>query len=49
MMQEKDINDMILNGFSSDEIKDIIDNNTYVNLRAKFEFTQLEKDLRSYE
>lgn len=43
MMQEKDINDMILNGFSPDEIKDIIDNNTYVNLRAKFEFTQWKK------
>ena len=43
MMQEKDINDMILNGFSSDEIKDIIDNNTFVNLRAKFEYTQWKK------
>lgn len=43
MMQEKDINDMILNGFSSEEIKDIIDNNTFVNLRAKFEYTQWKK------
>lgn len=43
MMQEKDINDMILNGFTSDEIKDIIDKNTYVNLRAKFEFTQWKR------
>jgi hypothetical protein len=43
MMQEKDINDMILNGFSSEEIEDIIDNNTFVNLRAKFEYTQWKK------
>ena len=43
MMQEKDINDMVLNGFSSEEIKDIIDNNTFVNLRAKFEYTQWKK------
>lgn len=43
MMQEKDINDMIINGFTSDEIKDIIDQNTYVNLRAKFEFIQWKK------
>ena len=43
MMQDKDINDMILSGFSSDEIVDIIDNNTFVNLRAKIEFIQWKK------
>jgi len=40
MMQEKDINDMVLSGFSPEEIKDIIDTNTFVNLRAKMEFIQ---------
>jgi transcription elongation factor Elf1 len=43
MIQEKDINEMILSGFSSDEIVDIIDNNTFVNLRAKMEFLQWKK------
>lgn len=43
MMQEKDINDMVLSGFTSDEIVDIIDKNTFVNLRAKMEFIQWKK------
>lgn len=43
MIKEKDINDMIVSGFSSDEIKDIIDMNTYVNLRAKLEFLNWRK------
>ena len=43
MMQEKDINDMILSGFTSDEIVDIINKNTFVNLRAKMEFIQWKK------
>lgn len=43
MMQEKDINDMILNGFTSEELVDIIDKNTFVNLRAKIEFIQWKK------
>ena len=30
----KDINDMVLNGMTPDEIKDIIDNNTYSGLQA---------------
>jgi hypothetical protein len=39
MMEEyKDINEMILGGFTTEEIQDIIDNNTFVNLRAKMEF-----------
>jgi len=40
---EKDINDMILNGFSPEEIQDIIDKNTFVNLRAKMEFINWKK------
>jgi hypothetical protein len=43
MMQEKDINEMVLAGFTTDEIVDIIDKNTYVNLRAKIEFIQWKK------
>jgi len=40
---EKDINDMVLAGFSPDEIQDIIDKNTFVNLRAKMEFVNWKK------
>ena len=44
MIEEKDINDMILKGgFSQDEIQDIIDKNTFVNLRAKMEFVNWKK------
>jgi len=43
MIQEKDINEMIMNGFSQDELVDIIDKNTFVNLRAKMEFIQWKK------
>jgi transcription elongation factor Elf1 len=43
MIDKKDINDMILDGFSSDEIEDIISKNTYVNLRAKMEFINWKK------
>ena len=43
MIEKKDINDMILDGFSPDEIQDIIDNNTFVNLRAKMEFVNWKK------
>jgi hypothetical protein len=43
MMQEKDINDMISSGFSDEEIVDIINKNTFVNLRAKMEFIQWKK------
>jgi len=43
MIEEKDINDMILSGFSSDEIQDIISMNTFVNLRAKMEFINWKK------
>ena len=43
MMDEKDINDMILSGFSSEEIQDIITKHTYQNLRAKMEFINWKK------
>jgi len=42
-LEEKDINDMILSGFSLDEIRDIIDKNTFLNLRAKMEFIKWKK------
>ncbi len=43
MIEEKDINDMVLSGFSPDEIQDIISKNTYQNLRAKIEFVNWRK------
>lgn len=43
MIEEKDINEMILAGFTSEEISDIIDKNTFVNLRAKMEFIGWKK------
>ena len=43
MVDSKDINDMILDGFSPDEIQDIISKNTFVNLRAKAEFVNWKK------
>jgi hypothetical protein len=42
-IEEKDINDMILNGFLPDEIQEIISKNTFVNLRAKMEFINWKK------
>ena len=43
MIQEKDINDMILSGFDIEELRDIIEKNTFVNLRAKMEFVNWKK------
>lgn len=43
MIEEKDINEMILAGFSPEEIEDIISKNTFVNLRAKMEFVNWRK------
>jgi len=43
MIEEKDVNDMVLSGFSLDEIQDIISKNTFVNLRAKMEFVNWKK------
>jgi hypothetical protein len=43
MIESKDINDIVLDGFSPDEIQDIISKNTFVNLRAKAEFVNWKK------
>jgi hypothetical protein len=43
MIEEKDINEMVLAGFSPDEIQDIISKNTHQNLRAKIEFVNWKK------
>jgi len=43
MIVEKDVNEMVLNGFSTDEIQDILDNHTHQNLRAKMEFINWKK------
>lgn len=43
MIECKDINDMILDGFTQDELQDIIEKNTFVNLRAKLEFLNWKK------
>jgi hypothetical protein len=43
MIREKDINDMILSGFDKEELYDIMDSHTYVNLRAKMEFVNWKK------
>ena len=43
MIREKDINDMIMSGFDKEELHDIMDSHTYVNLRAKMEFVNWKK------
>ena len=43
MVEEKDINDMILAGYTKEEVMDIIEKNTFVNLRAKIEFINWRK------
>jgi hypothetical protein len=43
MIQEKDINYMVLSGFDIEELLDIIEKNTFVNLRAKMEFVNWKK------
>tara|TARA_Y100001936_G_scaffold253911_1_gene322245 strand:+ start:1977 stop:2972 length:996 start_codon:yes stop_codon:yes gene_type:complete len=42
-IKEKDINDMILNGMTSREIIDIIDNNVYSGLQASFALSRWKK------
>jgi len=42
-VDSKDINEMVLDGFSPDEIQDFISKNTFVNLRAKMEFVNWKK------
>jgi predicted RNA-binding Zn-ribbon protein involved in translation (DUF1610 family) len=43
MIKEKDVNDMILEGFDMEELCDIMEHHTYVNLRAKMEFVNWKK------
>lgn len=43
MIEEKDINEMILSGFTSEELQDIMEKNTFQNLRAKMEFINWKK------
>jgi hypothetical protein len=43
MIEEKDINEMVLGGFSIEELRDIISSNTFQNLRAKIEFINWKK------
>lgn len=43
MIQEKDVNEMVQNGFTPEDVQDIIERNTFVNLRAKMEFLMWKK------
>ena len=43
----KDINDMILAGFSADDIVSIIDLNSYTGMNAKWQLKEWRKDIRS--
>lgn len=43
MIEEKDINEMILSGFTPEELQDIMEKNTFQNLRAKMEFINWKK------
>ena len=42
-IDEKDINDMILNGYSSEELKNIINQNAYSGIEAKLKLQQWKK------
>lgn len=42
-IEQKDINDMIISGMSKDEVKTIIDNNTYSGLKAKLKLNYWKK------
>ena len=42
-IKEKDINEMIISGLTKEQISDIITKHTYVDLRAKIEFTKWRK------
>jgi len=43
MIQDKDINEMVLTGFDIEELHDIMEKHTFVNLRAKMEFVNWKK------
>ena len=42
-VEEKDINEMIMNGKTTDDIVKIIDNNTYTGLQANFQLSRWTK------
>lgn len=42
-VKEKDINEMILSGYDASQIKNIIDTNTYSNLKAKIKFQEWKR------
>ncbi len=42
-VKEKDINDMIINGRTTEDIVKIIDNNTYSGLQANFQLSQWKR------
>ena len=39
----KDINEMIMNGLTPDEVQDIISNNTYISIQAQLKFNMWKK------
>jgi hypothetical protein len=43
MIEEKDVNEMVLSGFDIEEICDIMEKHTFINLRAKMEFVNWKK------
>ena len=43
MITDKDVNDMVLSGFDKDELCDIMEKHSFVNLRAKMEFVNWKK------
>ena len=43
-LQHKDVNDMVMAGFTPEEVKEIIDNNTHKGLEAKLFFAIWRKD-----
>ena len=42
-IREKDINEMILSGMTTEEIVDVIDNNTHSGLQANFQLSRWQK------
>ena len=42
-VEEKDINEMIMNGKTTDDIVKIIDDNTYTGLQANFQLSRWTK------
>jgi len=43
IVQDKDINEMVLSGFDIEDLHDIMEKHTFVNLRAKMEFVNWKK------